>query len=70
MSRINIIDGNNQFFLKLPKAANMDHLVESCASLHHGYDLVYWVFDGLDSRKPRPGIYPPYKYTKTPPKKR
>lgn len=65
MSRINIIDGNNQFFLKLPKAANMDHLVESCASLHHGYDLVYWVFDGLDSRKPRRDIYPAYKDTKS-----
>lgn len=63
MARINIIDGNNQVFLKLPKALNMDHLVESCLALHSGYDIVYWIFDGLDSRKPRRELYSAYKDT-------
>lgn len=65
MARINLIDGNNQFFLKMPKATSMDHLVESCLTLHHGYDIVYWIFDGLDSRKPRRDIYSEYKNTKS-----
>lgn len=63
MARINIIDGNNQFFLKVPKASSIQTLMDSCYALHSGYDIVYWVFDGLDSRKPRRDLFARYKDT-------
>lgn len=63
MKRFLLIDGNNQFFLKYPKAMNYQQLVMDCISLHRGFDAVYWVFDGYDSRKKRRDIYPEYKNT-------
>lgn len=61
--RIQIIDGNNQFFLNMSRAANAQDLARRCFELHQGFDIVYWVFDGLDSRKPRRDLYPEYKVT-------
>lgn len=43
MKRFLLIDGNNQFFLKYPKAMNYQQLVMDCISLHRGFDAVYWV---------------------------
>lgn len=63
MKRYLLIDGNNQFFLKYQKAMNYQQLVMACTSLHFGFDAVYWVFDGYDSRKKRRDIYPDYKNT-------
>lgn len=63
MARINIIDGNNQFFLNMSRALNAQDLARRCFELHQGYDIVYWIFDGLDSRKPRRDLYPAYKET-------
>lgn len=63
MKRIQIIDGNNQFFLNMSRALNSKDLARRCFELHHGFDIVYWVFDGLDSRKPRRDLYPEYKVT-------
>ena len=63
MQRINIIDGNNQFFINMSRALNAQDLARRCFELHHGYDIVYWTFDGIDSRKPRRDLYPAYKDT-------
>lgn len=63
MKRVLLIDGNNQFFLKYPRALSYPHLVQECISLHRGFDTVYWVFDGFDSRKKRRDLYPDYKNT-------
>lgn len=64
MQKINIIDGNNQFFINMSRAINGQDLARRCFELHDGFDVVYWVFDGLDSRKPRRDLYPEYKITK------
>jgi len=63
MQRINIIDGNNQFFINMSRALNAQDLARRCFELHRGYDIVYWTFDGLDSRKPRRDLYAGYKDT-------
>lgn len=63
MKRIRLIDGQNQFFLKYAKATSYQDLVNRCIQLNWGFDQVYWVFDGFDSRKPRRDIYPEYKNT-------
>lgn len=62
--RINIIDGNNQFFLNMSRALNAQDLARRCFELHNGFDLVYWVFDGIDSRHHRRLKFPEYKQTK------
>ena len=61
--RVNIIDGNNQFFINMSRALNSADLARRCFELHRGFDLVYWVFDGLDSRKHRRDLDPKYKDT-------
>ena len=61
--KIHLIDGNNQFFLKYAKATSYQDLVNRCIQLNWGFDQVYWVFDGYDSRKPRRELYPEYKNT-------
>lgn len=63
MAKIKLIDGNNQFFIKYAKATSYADLVRRCQELNWGFDQVYWVFDGYDSRKPRRDIYPEYKNT-------
>lgn len=63
MKKIQIIDGNNQFFLNMNRALNAQDLALRCFQLHHGYDLVYWVFDGVDSRYHRRLKHPEYKVT-------
>lgn len=54
MSRILLVDGNNQFFLKYAKATSYQDLVNRCLQMHWGFDQIYWVFDGFDSRRPNP----------------
>lgn len=61
--KIHLIDGQNQFFLKYAKATSYQDLVNRCIQLNWGFDQVYWVFDGYDSRKPRRELYPEYKNT-------
>lgn len=63
MKKINIIDGNNQFFINMSRALNSQDLARRCFELHHGFDIVYWVFDGMDSRKHRRDKFPDYKVT-------
>ena len=63
MAKIRLIDGNNQFFLKYAKATSYKDLVNRCKELHWGFDQVWWVFDGYDSRKSRRDLYPEYKNT-------
>lgn len=63
MKRVNLIDGNNQFFLNMSRALNAQDLARRCFELHHGFDVVYWIFDGLDSRKKRRDLYAEYKVT-------
>lgn len=63
MSRILLVDGNNQFFLKYAKATSYQDLVNRCLQMHWGFDQIYWVFDGFDSRRPRRELYPEYKNT-------
>lgn len=63
MSRILLVDGCNQFFLKYAKATSYQDLVNRCLQMHWGFDQVYWVFDGFDSRRPRRELYPEYKNT-------
>lgn len=63
MKKIQIIDGNNQFFLNMSRALNATDLARRCFELHNNFDVVYWIFDGMDSRKPRRDLYPDYKNT-------
>lgn len=63
MSRILLVDGCNQFFLKYAKATSYQDLVNRCLQMHWGFDQIYWIFDGFDSRRPRRELYPEYKNT-------
>lgn len=59
---IRIFDGNNVFGQALhPRATSYEHLIDLARELHMGADQLYWIFDGVDSRKQRREIYPDYK---------
>lgn len=61
MTRIRIIDGNNYFGRLMEKATGFDDLVASAKAGNYGFNKVYWIFDGFDSRHHRRAIYPEYK---------
>lgn len=63
MNKILLVDGNNQFFINYSRALNYEDLKRRCFELHHGFNTVFWVFDGFDSRKPRRDLLPSYKDT-------
>lgn len=63
--KVRLIDGNNQFLINYAKATSYQDLVRRCQQLNFGFDAIYWIWDGFDSRAKRRDIYSEYKNTKS-----
>ena len=62
MVDLRVIDFNNVWFaILMQRSTSYEHLIQNARTLGQGAKTVYWVADGVNSRKPRQDLYPEYK---------